>query len=87
MKSTYGAPRIQSEKSFETSALACGKTVVPPAGSRHFQNWYDTFTGHFGGGLGASESVSGAVGVGGIGDTSQSYHYAGLCTNWVTYVS
>jgi len=87
MKREYVRPMIVSEKSFETSALACGKTVVPPPGSWHFQNWYDTFTGHFGAGLGASESASGAVGVGGIGDTSQSYNYEGLCANWVTYVS
>lgn len=85
----YTKPSIITEKSFETSALACGKTTTPPAGSRHFTSAYDTFTGHLGGGMGASSSVSpGQAGVGfGPGGTSGTYGYAGLCGNWVTLTS
>ena len=37
-------------------------------------------------GFGGNESISGSAGVGfGPGGTSQSYHFAGLCGNWVTY--
>ena len=85
MKKVYRRPTLVSEKSFETSALACGKTATPPPGSHHFYSAYDTFTGHLGGGFGASASVSGSGGVGfGPGGTSQSYQYSGLCINWVT---
>ena len=85
----YSKPTIFTEKSFETSALACGKTASPPAGSHHMASAYDTFTGHLGAGFGASSSVSpGQAGVGfGPGGTSQSYWYAGLCGNWVTLAS
>ena len=86
----YSKPTIFTEKSFETSALACGKTATPPAGSHHMASAYDTFTGHLGPQFGSiSSSVSpGQAGVGfGPGGTSQSYGYAGLCGNWVTLAS
>ena len=84
----YSKPVIVTEKSFETSALACAKTPCPPPGSWHMGSAYDTFTGHFGGGFGGSESVSGSAGIGfGPGGTSQSYVYSGMCGNWVTYSS
>ena len=61
----YSKPTIFTEKSFETSALACGKTATPPAGSHHMASAYDTFTGHFGAGFSPSTSVSpGQAGVG-----------------------
>lgn len=76
MKRDYAAPTIMSEKSFETSALACGKTTDPPAGSYHFTGAYDTWTGHYGPGMGGSESASGSIGIGfGPGGTSLSYWY------------
>lgn len=88
MKKRYGSPRISSEKSFETSALSCAKTNDPPVGSWHFSSAYDTFTGHRSWGLGGSQSVSGATGIGyGTGGTTASYAYSGLCTNWVTFHS
>ncbi len=84
----YAAPRISSQKSFENSALACGKTTDPPPGSWHMGSIYDTISGHFGPGFGASESASGSAGVGfGPGGTSGSYHYYGMCTNWITFSS
>ena len=84
MKLPYGKPVILTQQSFETSALACGKTSAGDPGSRHFAGAYDTFTGHFGPGRGASESLSGSAGVGfGPGGTSGSYIYSGLCGNWV----
>ena len=85
----YSKPTIFTEKSFETSALACGKTATPPAGSWHTGAAYDTFTGHLGPGMGANSSVSpGQAGVGfGPGGTSASYVYSGLCGNWVTLAS
>ena len=86
MKLRYASPRIFSEKSFETNALACGKYSVPQPGSWHTGSAYDTFTGHFGPGFGASESASGSAGIGfGPGGTSGSYVYNGLCGNWITY--
>lgn len=90
MKLKYESPRICSVNSFETSALSCAKTTDPPPGSWHFSAPYDTFTGHLGGGLGGSESLSGSAGIGwGPGGTSMSGHYEayGLCSNWVTYSS
>jgi hypothetical protein len=88
MKRNYLAPHIETEKCFETSALACGKQTSMPPGSWHFASPYDTFTGHLGGGFGGSESASGSAGVGfGPGGTSASYTINGLCANWVTYVS
>ena len=87
-KALYSKPVIKSEKSFETSALACGKTTDPPPGSHHMSSAYDTFTGHFGSGFGGSASASGSAGIGfGPGGTSQNYGYAGQCSNWVTYSS
>ena len=87
-KALYKKPVIKSEKSFETSALACAKTTDPPPGSWHTGSAYDTFTGHFGGGFGGSESVSGSAGIGfGPGGTSGSYYYGGMCGNWITYSS
>lgn len=83
----YSRPTIFTEKSFETSALACGKTAVPPAGSHHFASAYDTFTGHFGTGFGAG-STSGSAGVGfGPGGTSSNFSYVGLCGTWVLLAS
>jgi hypothetical protein len=88
MKKPYCRPLIVSEQSFDTSALSCGKTPVPPAGSHHWNSAYDTFTGHFGPGFGTGESSSGAPGVGfGPGGTSLFYNYSGLCLTWITYVS
>lgn len=88
MRRDYIKPSIMTEKRFETSALACGRTSSPPPGSWHFSSAYDTFTGHFAGGFGGSESVSGSAGIGfGPGGTSQSYGYSGLCGNWITYSS
>lgn len=82
----YSKPTIFTERSFETSALACGKTATPPAGSHHMGSAYDTFTGHFGVGLGSTSTGSAGVGFG-PGGTSQSYGYSGLCGNWVTLAS
>jgi hypothetical protein len=86
MKKAYFRPEIVSQKSFETSALACAKTPDPPPGSWHLSSAYDTFTGHRDSGFGGSESVSGSVGIGyGPGGTSSSYYYIGMCGNWVTF--
>jgi hypothetical protein len=88
MRTEYRKPSILSEKSFETTALGCGKTIDPPPGSYHWGSAYDTFVGHFGPGFGPSESMSGSPGVGfGPGATTQSYSYSGLCINWITYSS
>ncbi len=85
---SYQAPSMDTERCFESSALSCGKTSDPPPGSFHFgtpdQNW---FTGHFGPGMGGSESYSGTVPPGTMPVTSQSYAYSGLCLNWVTWQS
>lgn len=87
-KCSYSKPRISSRRSFESSALACGKTTDPPPGSWHTGAAYDTFTGHFGGGFGGDESLTGSAGVGfGPGGTSGSGDYSGLCGNWITYSS
>lgn len=84
----YLKPSITSSASFDSSALACGKTPDPPPGSIHLGSAYDTFTGHFGDGFGGSESVSGAAGIGfGPGGTSQSGTWSNLCGNWITYSS
>ncbi len=88
VKSKYVTPSIQSEKSFETSALRCAKTSDPPPGSWHTGSAYDTFVGHYGPGFGGMESVTGRVGIGfGPGGTSSSYSYDGMCGNWVTWSS
>lgn len=88
MRKRYSKPGICSEKCFETSALRCAKDSVPPPGTWHFANPYDTFTGHLGGGFGTSESVSGSAGIGfGPGGTSASYFMEGICGNWVMYSS
>ncbi len=86
-KRCYRTPFIESERCYETSALACGKTTDPPPGSFHFGH-YLNMTGHIGPGFGGSESVSGT----GMASTapglfSQSYQYSGLCLNWVTWQS
>ena len=74
--------------SFETSALACGKTIPPPPGSWHFSSAYDTLTGHFGPGWGTQESQSGSAGIGlGAGGTSVSTEYDAMCGNWITFSS
>ena len=87
-KALYSKPVIKSEKSFETSALACAKTTDPPPGSWHTGSAYDTFTGHFGPGMGGNESNSGQAGIGfGPGGTSGSYAYSGLCGNRVQMLS
>jgi len=86
-KRPYRTPSMISEKTFETTALACAKFGggSEPPGSWHFGSAYDTFTEHFGENFGASESVSGSAGIGfGPGGTSGSYYYGGLC-NWVGY--
>jgi hypothetical protein len=88
MKREYGTPHCITDKCFETSALMCGYTADPPPGSFHFAHAYDTFTGHFGPGFGASESFSGQAGVGfGPGGTTMSYGMTGLCGNWVMFAS
>ncbi len=84
-KRLYRSPKVVSEKTFETTALACAKVSTPPPGSWHFGSAYDTFTGHFGSMMGTQESQSGSAGLGfGPGGTSQSYNYSGLC-QWVGY--
>ncbi len=85
----YSPPTMQSQTSFETSALGCGKTFTPPAGSMHFSTAYETFTGHLGPGMGVDESLSPAqAGVGfGPGGTSMSTPISGICGNWVTLSS
>jgi len=86
-KRAYQPPVIESARSYETSALACGKTNDPPPGSFHFSQ-YLAMTGHFGPGFGPDESVSGTAMTGTSPMmASQSYSYAGLCTNWVTWQS
>jgi hypothetical protein len=91
MTKDYRKPTVFTEKSFETSALSCAKTTDPPPGSWHFSSAYDTFTGHLGGGFGASASVSGSAGIGfGTGGTTMSYRFGaagGLCLTWITYSS
>ena len=88
MKRRYRMPQMESQQSFDTSALGCGKTTDPPPGSFHWGSAYDTFSGHFGPGFGGSESVSGSAGVGfGPGATSQSYNYYGMCMNFILYSS
>jgi hypothetical protein len=84
----YSKPRICTQICFETSALACAKTTDPPPGSWHTGAAYDTFTGHFGGGFGGDESLTGSAGIGfGPGGTSNSGVIAGMCGNWITYSS
>jgi len=83
----YRPPAIESEKCYETSALACGKTTDPPPGSYHFRPFIH-LSGHFGPGMGPQESESGTF----MSMTSpmlesQSYSYAGLCSNWVSFQS
>jgi hypothetical protein len=70
---------VVSESSFETGALACAKTADPPPGSWHFGPG-TSFTGHFGPGLGESQSGTAVA----TGPSSFSYPYSLLCTNWVT---
>jgi len=86
-RKVYARPRILSEKSFETSALACAKTSPVPPGSWHFGSPFDTFTGHLGHSMPES-SQSGSAGIGfGPGGSSFSYEYYFLCLNWVQYNS
>ena len=88
MKKKYRHPRSWTENSFDTTALACGKTPVPPPGSHHFVSSYDTFTGHLGPAMGTESSVNpGQVGIGFGPASSMSYGYHGLCMNWVTLSS
>ncbi len=82
----YRKPAVASDKSFETNALACGKTTDPPPGSFHIPGGGAALTGHFGPGFGGSESVSGSAGTG-WPPGSTSYAYSGMCTNWVTFSS
>ncbi len=87
-RQSYAKPLIISCHSFETSTLACAKTTDPPPGSWHSGASYDTFTGHFGGGFGGSESLTGSAGIGfGPGGTSNSANYSGMCGNWITFSS
>ena len=84
----YRKPFIGTEKFFETSALACGKTPNPPAGAHHWSFAYETFTGHLGPGFGTDSSVFGQAGLGfGSAGTSLSYSLEGLCSNWVLLAS
>jgi hypothetical protein len=83
MRRSYARPTIVSEDAFEASALACGKTNPPPPGSYHFTFQGGVFTGHFGPGFGAQESMTGTVGPQ-TPASSSSYYYAGLCINWVS---
>jgi hypothetical protein len=88
VRSRYRKPSIETTVAFESTALACAKTTDPPPGSWHTSAAYDTFTGHFGGGWGGSESNSGAAGIGfGPGGTSGSGLYSGMCGNWILYSS
>jgi hypothetical protein len=82
----YRRPGIQSERVFETSALACGKTVNPPPGSYHIRPGGPYWTGHFGPGMGGYESLSGSVGTA-WPPGSTSVAYSTLCTNWITFHS
>ena len=83
----YSKPSIVSQRSFETSALACGKMSDPPPGSWHTGSAYDTFTGHFGLYAGTRESQSGSIGIGfGPGGTSGSGGYYATC-GWVVFSS
>lgn len=83
----YHAPGISTDRCYETSALACGKTGDPPPGSFHFGQGIN-LTGHLGPGFGGSESVSGTAIVStSPGLFSQSYSYSGLCLNFVTWQS
>ncbi len=83
----YRSPTIDSHRSYETSALACGKTSSPPPGSFHFAHGLN-LTGHMGPGFGGSESYSGTAIVStSPGLFSQSYSYSGLCLNWVSWQS
>ena len=83
----YRPPSSSSEKCYETSALACGKTSDPPPGSYHFRPQI-FLAGHWGPGMGAYESTSGTF-MSGTSPMmeSQSYSYAGLCSNWVSWQS
>ena len=86
----YNKPSMVSEKSFENSALACGKTTNPPPGSYHFMDGSATFTGHAGPAFGGSESISGGSGHSQLyvpGNSSDSISFSGLCLDWVTYSS
>jgi len=90
MKREYRQPMINTEQSFETSALACAKTPGdPPPGGWHFSSAFDTFTGHLGPGMGDLESETGSAGIGfGPGGTSAyAGFYYGQCTYWVTFSS
>ena len=82
----YRQPAIHSERSFETSALARGKTVNPPPGSYHMRPNGPYATGHFGPGFAAYESMSGSAGAA-WPPGSTSYPYSGMCTNWITFHS
>ena len=91
MKKWYRRPRIFTEKSFETAALGCAKTAVPPPGSHHMTAAYDTFTGHTGTWLGAyptfftiTANTTTGVGYGGRSCTSESYNYATACVGIIT---
>jgi hypothetical protein len=86
MKNRYRGPHIFTEESFETSALGCAKTTVPPAGSHHLTAPFDVFSGHTGTWLGSyptfftvtANSTTG-VGYSGACDTSTYMDYATLC--------
>jgi hypothetical protein len=91
MKKWYRAPHLFTEKSFETSALGCAKTAVPPPGSHHLTAAYDTFTGHTGTWLGAyptfftiTANASTGVGYAGNACTSASLDYATACIGVTT---
>ena len=77
-KRRYVRPSAVSENAFESSALACAKTATPPPGSWHFGAG-TSFTGHFGPGLGESQTGTAVA----AGASSFSYPYSLLCSNWV----
>ena len=84
----YCKPKIISERIFETTSLACGKTTTPPPGSWHTGSAYDTFTGHFGTGFVGLESTTGSYGIGfGPGGTSGSASYYEMCGVWISFSS
>jgi hypothetical protein len=89
MKKWYRAPRIFTEKSFETSALGCAKTAVPPPGSHHMTAAYDTFTGHTGTWLGGyptyfTITANTTTGIGYSNATSYSIDYTTACVGITT---
>ena len=84
----FGKPMILTEKSFESSPLACGKNHRQSFETRHRTSAFDTFQIILN--QPASEIDSGEasieIGFGG-GGTPGPYAYFGLCGEWVTFTS